>query len=67
MEMQYTKMIDLGFSVADAEPATVRYDDDRLFVTFVDWQAKVVDLVCSDVVAFRWQHHLPLAPPVSQC
>jgi len=55
MEIEYTEIVHLGFSVADAEEPKFEYDGENLKVSFVDWQERKVHLLCSDVIAFRWQ------------
>ncbi len=55
MSDEYTELIDLGFSVADAEEPIVEYNDDDLNVSFINWQEKKIGLSCSDTIAFRWQ------------
>ena len=55
MENEYTEIIDLGFSVADAEDPKFLYDGENLKISFIDWNNKSEQLLCSNVIAFRWQ------------
>ena len=55
MENEYTEITDLGFSVADAEDPKFEYNGENLKVSFIDWREQQVNLLCSDVIAFRWQ------------
>jgi hypothetical protein len=38
MKSEYTEIIDLGFSVTDAEESTLEYNRDSLKVSFLDWR-----------------------------
>ncbi len=55
MGNEYTEIIDLGVSVADAEDLKFEYNCDYLKVSFIDWREKGIQLSCSDVIAIRWQ------------
>jgi len=44
-----------GFSVADGERIKVSYENQTLWVPFVDWREKPVSVICHDTIAFRWQ------------
>src|SRR4051812_40143312 len=55
MTKPLAQIIDLGFSVADAESVQVSYENQTLSVSFVDWQEKPVACICRDTLAFRWQ------------
>ena len=50
-----TEPIDLGFSVAGASSPELNLSGQKLAVTFTDWTARRITLVCRDVVAVRWQ------------
>jgi hypothetical protein len=54
--------VNLGFSVADAEGVSIRYDGD-LYLSFVDWQGHDVAYTFYDVVAFRWGTGSTVATP----
>ena len=45
----------MGFSVSDAEDPKFKYDGENLKVSFIDWREQQIDLLCSDVIALRWQ------------
>jgi len=54
--------VNLGFSVADAERVSIRYDGD-LYLTFRDWQGQAVAYTFYDVLAFRWGTGPSVATP----
>jgi len=54
--------VNLGFSVADAERVSIRYDGD-LHLTFRDWQGHEVAYTFYDVLAFRWGTGSTVATP----
>jgi hypothetical protein len=55
MSQTIVQIVDLGFSVADAENVTVSYADQALRVSFIDWREQPVLFLCHDTLAFRWQ------------
>lgn len=50
-----TEIINLGFTVADAQAPSLQLADQRLLLSFVDWKDAHVEVVFNDVIALRWQ------------
>lgn len=53
--MERAKIIDPGFSTADAEYPEILLADGDLILRFKDWQEKEVEVFFADTIAFRWQ------------
>lgn len=53
--METVKLLDLGFSTADAEYPELHQEDGDLRAEFKDWQEKAIKLYFADPVAFKWQ------------
>ncbi len=53
--MEIAKLIEPGFSTADAEYPEINQDDGDLIVRFVDWQERRVEVFFGDTIAFKWQ------------
>jgi len=49
------EIVDLGFSVADAEGISFGYNGDHLLLTFEDWMEKSVRVEFKNVLGFRFQ------------
>ncbi len=49
------KIVDLGFSVADAEDVSMKYDGSTLFLTFTDWQEQIINVTFENTIAFKYQ------------
>ncbi len=54
-DMETVKMLDLGFSTADAEYPEIHQEEGDLRAEFKDWQEKTVKLYFTDYVACKWQ------------
>lgn len=52
--MEYAKIIESGFSVADAELPYVNMNGGDLVLKFKDWQENYIEVCFLDVVAFKW-------------
>ncbi|EGQ8448700.1 hypothetical protein ACXWHK_003109 [Vibrio alginolyticus] len=53
--METVKMLDLGFSTADAEYPEIHQEEGDLRAEFKDWQEKTVKLYFADYVACKWE------------
>lgn len=53
---QCIEIIDLGFSVADAEDIAFKYDGANLVLEFKDWQEKHVTIKCENTLGFKFQN-----------
>ena len=49
------EIVDLGFSVADAEDIKFNFDGDHLVLTFIDWRAKPVSVRFENTIGYRYQ------------
>ena len=49
------EIVDLGFSVADAEEPKIEYEEASLLLSFTDWKEERMKVRFHDVSAFRWQ------------
>jgi len=52
---QQIEMVDLGFSVADAEGIQFRHDGDDLLLEFVDWKESNISVRCENAIGFKYQ------------
>ena len=52
---QHTEIVNLGFSVADAESPRLQLEGQVLLVDFVDWKEERITVRFADVIAVRWQ------------
>jgi hypothetical protein len=55
LPMQRSEVVNLGFSVADAESPDHHLKGQVLTARFKDWREHPVTLVFPDVIAVRWQ------------
>lgn len=53
---QNVEIIDLGFSVADAEDITFKFDGSNLILEFNDWQEKRIVIACENTLGFKFQN-----------
>ena len=53
--IQIAKLIETGFSTADAEFPEIHQVDGDVVLSFRDWQERLVEVFFSDHIAFRWQ------------
>jgi len=53
---QNVELVDLGFSVADAEDITFKFDGADLVLEFNDWQENHVSIKCENTLGFRFQN-----------
>ena len=53
MQPSYSE-IDLGFSTADAEIPTIKYDEGNLEVQFIDWKEQCINVVFEETEMFSW-------------
>ena len=51
----YAETVDLGFSVADAEEVSIRFDDGCLLLSFTDWREQRIAVTFSNTIGFRYQ------------
>lgn len=56
------KLLDPGFSTADAEYPDFALRDSRLRVRFSDWRKQLVVVEFYDVAGVRWQEHEAIGP-----
>ena len=49
------EIVDLGFSVADAEDITFKHDGADLVLEFNDWQENHISIKCENTLGFRYQ------------
>lgn len=52
---EHTEIVNLGFSVADAESPRLQLERQVLVLDFADWKENQVRVRFSDVIAARWQ------------
>ena len=52
---QYAEIIDLGFSVADAEGIKFRFDGENLYLEFTDWQEESAIVRFENTIGYRYQ------------
>lgn len=52
---QVIEVIDLDFSVADAEDITFKFDGDGLVLEFYDWQENHITIKCENTLGFKFQ------------
>jgi len=50
------EIVELGFSVADAEDITFKFDGSDLILQFNDWQEKKVVVKCLNTLGFKFQN-----------
>jgi hypothetical protein len=53
--MERAKIIDPGFSTADAEYPKICQVDGEVLLRFKDWQERSIEVFFVDPIAFRWQ------------
>jgi len=53
--MEIVKLIQPGFSTADAEYPEIHQEDGDVVLRFSDWQEKKIEVFFSDPIAFKWQ------------
>lgn len=53
--MEIAKLIQSGFSTADAEYPQIHQEDGDVILRFKDWQEKEVEVFFADPIAFKWQ------------
>ena len=53
--MEIAKLIQTGFSTADAEYPEIHQEDGDVVLRFKDWQEKVIEVFFVDPIAFKWQ------------
>jgi hypothetical protein len=53
--MESAKLIQPGFSTADAEYPEIHQVDGDVILKFKDWQEKKVEVFFADPIAFKWQ------------
>lgn len=53
---QSIQIIDLGFSVADAEDIAFKFDGADLVLEFSDWQEKHIVIKCENTLGFKFQN-----------
>lgn len=49
------QIVDLGFSVADAEDVSIDYKNDSVILSFNDWKEIPYSITFSGVSGFKWQ------------
>lgn len=52
---QFVEVVDLGFSVADAENIKFQFDGEHLILEFVDWQEQLVSVKFENTIGYRYQ------------
>jgi len=52
---EHTEIVNLGFTVADAESPRLQLEGQVLILGFMDWKEEQVTVRFSDVIAVRWQ------------
>ena len=52
---QSAEIIQLGFSVADAESIQFSFDGSTLTLKFKDWQEKSIEVKCENTLGFKYQ------------
>ena len=50
------EIIDLGFSVADAEDIKFEFNGSDLLLKFIDWQETPIEIKCENTLGFRYQN-----------
>ena len=53
--METAKIIQPGFSTADADYPVIRQENDELIVKFNDWRESEISVNFLNVIAFKWQ------------
>lgn len=53
---QNIEIVDLGFSVADAEDITFKFDGADLVLEFSDWQGNHIMIKCENTLGFKFQN-----------
>ena len=53
---QNIEIIELGFSIADAEDITFKFDGADLVLGFNDWQENHVQIKCENTLGFKFQN-----------
>ena len=53
---QTIEVIDLGFSVADAEDIAFKFDGSDLLVEFTDWQETRITIKCENTLGIKFQN-----------
>ncbi len=53
--MEQAKLIQPGFSTADAEYPDIHQEDGDVVLKFIDWQENLVEVFFAEVMAFKWQ------------
>ncbi|WP_036254426.1 hypothetical protein [Methylobacter sp. BBA5.1] len=53
--METAKLIQPGFSTADAEYPEIHQEDGDVTLKFKDWQENQIEVFFADAVAFKWQ------------
>jgi hypothetical protein len=49
------ELVDLGFSIADAEGVSFRFDGEHLILDFTDWREQPVSVRFENTIGFRYQ------------
>ena len=53
--METAKLLETGFSTADAEYPEIMQVNGELTIRFTDWQERLVEIRFEDAIAFKWQ------------
>ncbi len=52
---QKVEIIDLGFSIADAEDIAFKFDGSDLVLEFNDWKEEHISIRCENTLGFKYQ------------
>ena len=52
---QSVEVVDIGFSVADAEDIKFRFDGEHLILEFIDWREQPVSVKFKNMIGYRYQ------------
>lgn len=53
---EVVEIIDLGFSVADAEDISFKFDGSDLVLEFNDWREQHISIKCENTLGFKFQN-----------
>ena len=53
--MEIAKLLEPGFSTADADPLEIRQEDGDVHLRFKDWQERIVEVLFADAIAHKWE------------
>ena len=52
---QSVEIVDLGFSVADAEDIKFHFDGEHLILEFIDWQEQPISVKFENTIGYKYQ------------